>query len=216
MSSRLDKRNYVKIPNEKEKRANENEVFVSSHARNFPTACYIGKLLLVKNEKNVTVIGLGEATFSVIKICEYLRRRVHKLALAYDISNKIITEIYEPKEKGLEIVKIEKNIPVIKATLTITESNKISKNIGYLAPVKESEYDDVEGFKNSIKEYIDREESESKEGNHKQKYNRNYNRNYEGDRNRNRMRNNRDRPYNNRNNIDGFRNGRRENRNNRE
>ena len=159
ITSTLDK--YTKVWRPK-KHSVKNEIMISlRNPRVDGHIIYAATLLMKKKYSFVIVKAAGNACTRATLIAEILKSRVENLHQINRINHIEIEDIYEPKEIGLNEVKITKSIPIFEIILTIEDPiEKINNNpdrklifdledantismteeefkIGYQAPTKE-------------------------------------------------------------------------------
>ena len=138
MSAKSTQSQYTRVPKEKEKTA-ENEIRVT--ASGIASRC-IGYALHVLNEKKLDTILIKASGQAISKACivaEVLRQRVPGLALISKITNTKFTDVYQPKEQGLDEVKVEKTLAVLELTLKTQPTPEDEQLAGYNAPLSEEE-----------------------------------------------------------------------------
>lgn len=139
--STLEKYNRIRKPKEK---TAENEIRIT--ANGFPSKC-ISYALVVFNEKKHDTVVIKASGLAISKACvvaEVLRQRVPGTALISKITNIQLTDEYEPKEQGLENVKVSRTIAVLEITLKKVHTAEDEKQPGYQPPLTEEEIKKLE------------------------------------------------------------------------
>jgi DNA-binding protein len=144
---------YTRVAKEKEKTA-ENEIRIT--ASGIASRC-IGYALYVLNEKKLDTIVIKASGQAISKACivaEVLRQRIAGLALISKITNTKFTDIYKPKEQGLDEVKVEKTLAVLELTLKTKPTSEDEKLPGYNAPLSEEERKKVKSIYRNILKFF--------------------------------------------------------------
>ena len=116
-----DKYHRVRPEGNPENRATlqRNEIRITGNpriARYITTAANL--LLGEEKETKIVITATGAAIKNACLVAEILRHRIENLHQLLEISQIIVTDIYEPNEEGLTTVKLDKNLAVLKITLT--------------------------------------------------------------------------------------------------
>ena len=127
ITSTLDKYRKVWRP---KKRSVKNEIMISlRNPRVDGHIIYAATLLIKKKYSFVIIKAAGNACTRATLIAEILKSRVENLHQINRIYYTEIEDVYEPKEMGLNEVKITKAVPIFEIILTIEDPNqKINDN----------------------------------------------------------------------------------------
>ncbi len=148
----------------KQEKSNDNEIKLKAQARFYRYALYAAKIIFEGKHDIVHLHGTGPASSKVIQAVEYLKIRIKGLHTAYEISSTEFNDEYHPLEKGLDVVIVKRVIPTLKAQITITKADSISKTFGYMAPVDQKDVLDEEAFRKKVEEHFNREKIPREEG----------------------------------------------------
>lgn len=156
MRATLPIHKYRLLPKKSEK-SMENEIRVKSQARPFVYAAYASKLLFEKKYDEVFMLATGTATAKVIQAVEFMRKRVKGLHVLYEIESTAFVDVYEPLENGLDTVEVTRQVPTLKANLSLQKSDKHVEEPGYMAPIADAELLDEDKFKEEVEEHFAKE-----------------------------------------------------------
>ena len=126
--STLDK--YRKVPQESTK-TEENEIRVTTNGRVSNYISYAAKLFLEKKMTKCIIKGSGPAISKVCMTAEILRQRIKGLHEENKITSIQIVDVYEPREEGLDTVKLSKNLTVFEVILALDPNDLDVKSPGY-------------------------------------------------------------------------------------
>lgn len=143
-----------RIVQKRPEESQENEIRVKANARAFIYAAYAGKLLFEKKYDSLFMLATGTATSKVIQAVEFIRKRVRNLYVCYEIESTEFTDEYQPLVEGLDVVKVKRLVPTLKAHLFLDPSNPLSKKPGFMPALPPSEIHDEEKFKADIEEHF--------------------------------------------------------------
>ena len=154
---------YRRVRNTNEQKKADNVLLLRASPRAFIYAAYAAKMLYDKPDQHIQLNGTGTATYKVIQTVEFLRRRMKGLHVAYDITTTVFKDVFEPTEKGLDTVTVEKNVATIEATLSL-QGGDVTKMRGYMPPLDENKLLDENKFKEEIEEHQKRQKEREERG----------------------------------------------------
>lgn len=135
-------------------KSEDNVINLKAGPRAFRYAAYAAKLLFDGKFSEVSLNAAGQATNKVIQTVEILRNRINGLHVAYEIKTTEFQDEYRPTEEGLETVFITRRIHSLHAHLSLTETEKLKKSVGYMAPYNRTF--DEDGFRKKIGEHFEK------------------------------------------------------------
>lgn len=163
------KRNHPRFPIDKYRLVNkesvpskDNEIRVKAQGRHFYYAAYAGKLLF-DGTAQILVLGTGKAIPKIIQVVEYLRKRVKGLHVVYSVQSTEFEDEYEPTEEGLDNVTVKRLVATLQATVSLKDEG-LKDQVGYMAPLDESELLNEEQFKKDVEEHQQRKDDDEKNG----------------------------------------------------
>lgn len=116
----------------------ENEVRVTAVGRLFNYVNYAATLYNEKGQKSLVLKGMGRAINKTVSLAEIIKRRVPGLHQVMEIGSVDITDIWEPKEEGLNELEITRHVSVI--TITLSSEPPADTNVpGYQPPLPDDE-----------------------------------------------------------------------------
>jgi len=155
---------YEKI-RQKAQNTPENEVKISSNNRSISKyITYTAGLLLEKKLEVVSLKASGLACKDAVQVAEILRHNIQNLHQESKITTVDVLDEYEPREEGLEKVKINRKIAVLEIKLSKKNGALNDKAIGYQPPL-DIKIDQENELKNIVeKRRRDFNEEEGEEG----------------------------------------------------
>ena len=122
---------YFRVPKKKEV-LEENEIHVTSRQDPISFLRYAVFLFEKRNLPYIRFKASGSAIASLVNICEILKKVIPGIHQDNRIYTLNYEQDYEPKEKGLDHVKIVRNVPILEITFykTILDPEMIN-HYGY-------------------------------------------------------------------------------------
>ena len=94
----------------------------------------------------------------LIKTVEVFKSKIDKFYMRYEIKTDIVVDVYNPMEEGLDVVTIDRPLPVLKCYVSLSEMQEHKNYPGYreiksdiTKDVTKDFLDEVHGFLNKDK-----------------------------------------------------------------
>mmetsp|Transcript_5596 Transcript_5596/g.15059 ORF Transcript_5596/g.15059 Transcript_5596/m.15059 type:complete len:261 (-) Transcript_5596:646-1428(-) len=129
----LDKYQRVRAPREDAGAKAENEVRIMGGGRVRTYIQYALELLNEKGFSNVEFAAMGRAINMAVLCAEILKRRVHGLHQITELASLALVDVWEPKEEGLETIRVTRNASAIRIKLSMAPLD--TTHPGYQAPL---------------------------------------------------------------------------------
>lgn len=137
----------------------DNEIRVKANRRRFVYVAYIVKLLEEGKHEQVTLIGSGMAIQVLLDTIKLLTTRVKGVhsCLKVEVSKRVMKFVPREEFKDLKPVEKTSTRTSMKATISLTALDCITKSDAYMAPEDEADLIEPEKFLEIIKEYNEKE-----------------------------------------------------------
>jgi len=125
---------YTKVPKQKEEtEIEEKEIRVTTQGKPRNFISYATSLFKEKGATEVVLKAMGRAISKTVTIAEIIKRRIPGLHQITVIDSTDITDIWEPKEEGLDRLETTRHVSSI--TITLSTEPLDTSAPGYQAPI---------------------------------------------------------------------------------
>jgi len=125
---------YTKVPKQKEEtEIEEKEIRVTTQGKPRNFISYATSLFKEKGATEVVLKAMGRAISKTVTIAEIIKRRIPGLHQITVIDSTDITDIWEPKEEGLDRLETTRHVSSI--TITLSTQPLDTSAPGYQAPI---------------------------------------------------------------------------------